>query len=468
MIRHAPFPTTRLPLLLALLLLAGSSAAQDQPPAPHPAQPPAIDTIAGVPFAGMDLTWLNGQNRQRQFPLQLTDGHGETVLTGMVLLDGYYNYNFARPLDNTQTISASMGRTNEFSVALATAGVETSYHNIIGRLWLQTGSMLHVVQEADASVAHGRNTGTGNLKLIREAAAGYHFPVAYGLNVELGIFMSYIGLESYMMQENWSYQRSLPCDYTPFYFQGARVQFYPTRTFKTELWVLNGWQTYQAYGRRPGVGLSNYFRPTENVQLVANLYYGHDTRPGTDSLAPTTALRRVRFHHDNSAVVRYYHKPATQLRGITQAAVSLNTHYGFEQGGGGPPRREAYFTGVALSHRVWFAKNKLALTLRGSFIRNPSRYLSFTPAAVTPNAYTATDARRLTVREGTATFDLMPSEFVTFRLEFMHRWADVPYFAGPGGTTSPTGYADQALPVGWQPDLRPTENRAVVSVNFRL
>jgi hypothetical protein len=36
------------------------------------------------------------------------------------------------------------------------------------------------VQEADGSVTRGRNTSTGNLKFIREAAAGYHFNVDYG------------------------------------------------------------------------------------------------------------------------------------------------------------------------------------------------------------------------------------------------------------------------------------------------
>ncbi len=86
-------------------------------------------------------------------------------------------------------------------------------------------------------MGRGRNTSTANLRFIRAAAAGYHFNVAYGLNVEMGIFMSYIGLESYVLQENWSYQRSMVCDFTPFYFQGARLQFYPSKKFKTELWV---------------------------------------------------------------------------------------------------------------------------------------------------------------------------------------------------------------------------------------
>ena len=36
--------------------------------------------VAKVPFDGYDLTWINGQNRQTDFPLQRIDKSGETIL----------------------------------------------------------------------------------------------------------------------------------------------------------------------------------------------------------------------------------------------------------------------------------------------------------------------------------------------------------------------------------------------------
>ncbi|MVT08017.1 outer membrane beta-barrel protein [Chitinophaga tropicalis] len=418
-----------------------------------------------VPFEGMNLTWINGQNRQSSSPLSLTDKNGETILTATVLTDVYFNYNFARPKDNTQTISASTGRTNEFTINQASIGIESNYKNVIGRLWLQTGNMLHIVQEADGSVARGRNTGTGDLKFIREAAAGYHFNVAYGLNLEAGIFMSYIGLESYVLQENWSYQRSMVCEFTPFYFQGARLQFYPSKKYKTELWLLNGWQSYNSWSRNIGFGNSNYYRPSENVQLVANFYYGNDTH-----IAGSERLSKVRrFHHDNSIVARYYRNPGS--KGITQAAFSLNNHYGF-QAGDGVKAKDNYMTGSSLAHRVWFNKNKLALTLRGDYVTNPGGYLAFAPAAPSaqPNAYDKAIAsgKSLKMTQLSATFDVMPSDYVTFRMEFAHRNANVPYFAGSGGTTSQTGFTSDPVDPDWLPDLVKTENRLILAVNFRL
>lgn len=406
-----------------------------------------------IPFEGMDLTWVNGQNRQREFLLTLGN-----VATITAYADVYYNHNFARPIDNTQTISSAQGRSGEFTINLASIGIEANYKNVIARLWLQTGSMLNIVQELDGSVGRGRNTSTGNLKFIREAAAGYHFDVGYGLNIEAGIFMSYIGLESYVLQENWNYQRSLVCDFTPFYFHGARIQYFPTKNFKTELWLMNGWQTYNSWNDALGIGNSNYWRPTEDLQLVANFYLGKDSR----------GLNKVRFHHDNSVVGRYYKNSLSD--GISQAALSLNTHYGFQSGEGTLPSGE-FMTGTSLANRLWFAKNTLALTLRADVITNPGPYLAFSPSPVQTNAFADAIAndpqQRLSIAQFTATFDVMPNDNVTFRLEYLHRASNIPYFAGPGGTTSPDGWVDTPT-TNWRPDLRTFEDRITLAINFRL
>lgn len=410
-----------------------------------------------IPFDGMDIGWINGQNRQTHFPLVLKDANDETILTGVAYLDSYINYDFNNPIDNTHTISSTIGRNNEFTMNLASIGIESNYKNIIGRLWLQYGQMGSIIQDLDGTTQHGRNTSINNLKNIREAAAGYHFNKWYGINIEMGIFMSYIGLESYVTQENWTYQRSMVCDFTPFYFSGARVQVYPSAKFKTELWLLNGWQSYNSWNKGIGVGNSNYYRPNENLQLVANFYYGNDSRQATN-----------RFHHDNSIVARYFRNK--ESKGLSQAALSINSHYGF-QNGAGVKASDQYMTGAALSNRLWFNKNKLALTLRGDFVKNPGLYLAFSPSAVTPNDFTdaisADPKQDLTIYQATATFDIMPNDFVTFRLEYRYRNSNKPYFAGRSGTTSPDGWITTPTD-NWRPDLVSNESGITLAVNFRL
>ncbi len=62
----------------------------------------------------------------------------------------------------------------------------------------------------------------------------------------------------------------------------------------------------------------------------------------------------------------------------------------------------------------------------------------------------------------------MPNQSITFRIEYVYRNASVPYFAGPGGVTSQTGYATDALAPNWRPDLVKTESRIVLAMLFRL
>ena len=53
---------------------------------------------------------------------------------------------------------------------------------------------------------------------------------------------------------------------------------FPSENLKTEIWLLNGWQTYNSFSNSPGIGSSTYYRPNENLQLVANFYLGRDTQ----------------------------------------------------------------------------------------------------------------------------------------------------------------------------------------------
>ena len=128
-------------------------------------------------------------------------------------------------------------------------------------------------------------------------------------------------------------------------------------------------------------------------------------------------------------------------------------------------------TGISAANRLWFRQNKLALTVRGDYLTNPTGYLAFTPSPVTPNDFSdliaANPSQTIDIFQGTATFDVMPNDHVTFRFEYVFRAANVPYFTGSGGTTSPDGWADTPT-ANWRPDLRKTENRMTVAVNVRL
>jgi hypothetical protein len=244
--------------------------------------------------------------------------------------------------------------------------------------------------------------------------------------------MSYIGLENYLLAENWSYSRSLVCDFTPFYFQGLRLQYFPNARWKVEPWITNGWQSYGAWNDVPSVGLSTSYRPRESLGFVANFYYGADTRDDPE---------RKRFHSDHSVLARYFNAPKSG--GISQAAFSINNHLGFERGGSSS--LAGSFLGTSIANRVWIDRDRLAVTVRGEVVSNPQRYLTIPPS---PSGF-SDGGTSMRLRGITGTIDLMPTDFLAWRFEYLGRTANVPYFAGR------TGYA---------------RNQHLVSaaVNFRL
>ncbi len=453
-------------VVIATALTTGIAAAQTvddapltPPPEPAPAAPPPppapapAPAAAPGPFAWGDFTWMNGQSRQKDFPLKAFND----AVTLSLYLDTNYAYSLNHPRDNTFTGTASVPRHNEFNVNLASVGMEWSYKNVIGRLSLQYGSMISIVQDLDGTTARGRNIGVQNLRYIREATAGYHFDVLHGINVEGGIFLSYIGLESFLLAENWNYTRSVVCEHTPFYFQGMRVQIFTSDRVKVEPWLMNGWQTYGKWNLAPAGGVALRWSPTEALTLVSNFYAGSDSQGIPD---------RVRFHNDHSALLRYYDAPASSF--ISKAAVSINNHIGFESGGNvngedlpGPDR--AHMVGTALVNRVWFSHDQLALSIRPEVFSNPTRYLSQYPP---PGFESGPHVKALQIWGLTGTFDVMPTDFFALRFEGSYRHANVPYYAGHGGTTSPSGY--QPTPAGYVPDTVKDQVLFVVAANFRL
>ena len=78
-------------------------------------------------------------------------------------------------------------------------------------------------------------------------------------------------------------------------------------------------------------------------------------------------------------------------------------------------------------------------------MNNPGRYLTLLPPINGANAYTGSPyftenvGDKAHMYDATATFDYMPSQWLTFRAEMGYRHADIPYWSGRGGITPPNG-----------------------------
>jgi hypothetical protein len=450
--------------VLVLVTMNGAARAQDPAPAAQAAgaaaQAPSAAPKPAEPFAFADFTWLTGNPRTTESPLD------SKVFTGEFRVDTNYTFSFNHPQDDTISGSSEIFRSGEVQLTQLGIGGDFHYDNVRGRLMTQFGLYSETTPRNDASPARGQWTLDSAYRYVSEAYGGYHWDALHGVNVDAGIFMSYVGLFSYYQFDNWAYQPSYVSSNTPWFFNGVRVQIFPTDKLKIEPWIVNGWQSYGRFNNAPGIGGQILWRPNGSVSIAANNYWGKDALGNPD---------RKRVHTDDSIQVKYYdHKDGA----FSKAAFTFTFDAGCESGGGvvcsggtaAVPSQ--FFLGFMAYNRFWFDKDRYALTVGGGAIDNPGRYLVLLPpingataASGTPY-FTENPGDPYKAWDASVTFDYMPSQFVTFRLEGNHRAANVPYFSGAGGVTPPGG---NVAPLGstvdgWAPDLRKSENRMTAAV----
>jgi Putative beta-barrel porin-2, OmpL-like. bbp2 len=421
------------------------------------------------PFAFADWSWLTGNARTKDTP------YDTKFFTPEFRADINYVYDFNHPKDDTIGGSSEIFRSNEVHVTDIGVGGDFHYNNVRGRILSQIGLYSQTTARNDASPARGQWNLADAYRYVSEAYGGYHFNVLHGVNVDAGIFLSYVGLFSYYQFDNWAYQPSYVSSNTPWFFNGLRVQIYPTEKLKIEPWFINGWQSYGRFNNRPGLGMQIAWRPNGKIAIIANQY-----GLGEDTLATPG---RMRLHTDDSIQVKYYDN---EEKFFDKAAFSVTLDAGCETGGGvscygnrkGGPKQS--FLGFMLYERMWFHKDLYGLTVGGGRINNPGRYLVLLPpingataASGTPY-FTGNPGDPFKAWDISGTFDYMPSQYITFRWEYNHRAANVPYFSGPGGITptscptSPTflnicGSPGAVVP-GFTPDLRKSEDRGTLAI----
>jgi hypothetical protein len=424
-----------------------------QAPSDSTAAPAKKEKIA--PFSDWDWTWLNGNPRNKDTAFDTK------FFTPEIRADITYNYDFNKPVDNSIGGSSEMFRANEIGIEQLGVGGDFHLDNVRARLMTQFGMYSTATVRNDASYTKGQWQLNDAYRYLSEAYGGYHINVLDGINIDAGIFMSYIGLFSYYNYDNWAYQPSYVSSNTPWFFTGLRIQIFPNPHLKIEPWIINGWQSYASANTRKGLGGQIKWTPFPWMNIISNNYgLGHD-----DLYIPN----RGRIHTDDSIEIKYYDHPEKTLDKLafsftgdmgcefgpstaTLAGVSCHGNKkdplgpasaNFPNGGVDPKQS---FIGFMFYNRAWFKKDKYGLTLGGGQINNPGRYLVLDPpingetassAAINAPYFTGNPGDPFKAWDSSITFDYMPKQWITFRWEADYRHANVPYWTGHGGVTPP-------------------------------
>jgi hypothetical protein len=463
-----------------------------------PAEAPApTEEKASDPFAFADFTWLEGTNRSHKAWLDTPQ------FTPEILVDVNYTNSLAHPVDNTVVGSTSLSRNDEATLSMIGVGGDFHVQNVRARIMTQFGMRSTLVPRNDGSPMRGEFDLDSALRYISEAYGGYHWDVLHGVNLDAGIFMSYVGLFSYDTFENWCYVPSYTSDNTPWFFNGLRMQIFPSDKFKVEPWLINGWQTYGKFNELPGFGAQILWQPVEWFHFNSNDYLGWDTQdtPG-----------RTRFHTDNSWEFRYWNDDSNHM--FPAAATSITADFGGEQGDGvtpfsgttghndyfhpatctnAKPCQQAFLSWM-IYERLWMFDKKLAWNVGGGMMTNPGRYLVLGPTGqsspflqnlstngvqyVLPtNPFSLDPGSSFQAYDIMTGIQYMPNELITYDLEIFHRGSSVPYFAGHGGVSGPDGYTNcpagttncgTAVTAGWKSDLVKADNRLIAAMMVRF
>lgn len=416
---------------------AGSSsikAVRPQEPA-APAGPTPKDPHAPA-FSDYDWTWLNGNPRNKDTAFD------SKFFTPEIRSDVTYTYDMVRPKDSTISGSSELFRNNEIELEQFGVGGDFHLDNAHARFMTQFGMYSTATVRNDPSYSVGQWNIADADRYLSEAYGGYQIPnVMHGINLDAGIFMSYVGLFSYYNFDNWAYQPSYVSSNTPWFFQGIRIQIFPTEHLKIEPWIIDGWQSYGTSNTRKGLGGQIKWTPNSRINVISNNYgLGQDDfeTPGRD-----------RLHTDNSVEVKYFDKPSQT---IDRMAFSFTADAGCEYGAGvnchnaknGNPKQS--FIGYMVYDRTWFKKDLFGFTIGGGQINNPGMYLVLVPPI---NGMTATSAAlnspyfamnagdQFKGWDSTVTLDYMPKEWLTWRWEYGIRGSNIPYWNGRNGMTPP-------------------------------
>jgi len=419
--------------------------------------PPSGSKIA--PFSDWDWTWLNGNPRNKYTAFDTP------FFTPEIRADVTYTYDFNKPIDNSIGGSSEIFRSNEVQLEQLGVGGDFHYDNVRARLMTQFGMYSATTPRNDPSPAKGQWDLDTAYRYLAEGYGGYHINALDGINIDAGIFLSYIGLFSYYNFDNWAYQPSYVSSNTPWFFEGLRVQIFPNPHLKIEPWLINGWQSYGSANSRKGLGGQIKWTPRPWVNVISNNYaLGHD-----DLYIPN----RGRIHTDDSVEVKYYDVPEKFL---DRMAFSFTGDLGCEFGASTTTASGAYLQGVSclgntkdsksvggdhfapginpkqsfigfmLYNRAWFKKDRYGLTLGGGEINNPGRYLVLLPpingetapsAAINSPYFSENPSDPFKAWDSSITFDYMPRQWITFRWEYDYRHANAPYWSGRGGITPP-------------------------------
>ena len=345
---------------------------------------------------------------------KVLDFFRDLTISGTV--DGYYSYNFNKPIGRINLLRAYDVSSNSFSLNQASLSIERAPNVDAGRRY---GFRLDVMygQATESQGGSAANEPRPQVyRPIYQAYGTYVFPIGNGLSVDFGKFASALGVEGNYTKDQMNYSRSYFFNFLPYYHMGFRTSYAVNDQVSATYWLVNGIQQAEDFNGFKSQAVIVNFKPVKSVSWNVNYYSGIEGRDLVPDLNPTFA-------------------PIP-----TQPGLSTNEIVSAPNGR----------THIIDSYVTWAATDKLTLAAEGDYVINratstspPSRVTGgaayaryqFTPKVAAAGRFEYLSDRgglfsgtTQALKESTVTLDYKLAEGFLLRTEWRRDYSNQPFF----------------------------------------
>jgi hypothetical protein len=280
-------------------------------------QPASTSALLAQPVEG----FAKAQDKAASEPQQISkEDRGALDLlrdtTLNVSLDGYYGYNFNKPIGRINLLRAYDVMSNSFSLNQASVVIERAPNVEAGRrfgarLDLQYGQATETLQGSAANELRPQA-----YRPVFQAYGTYVAPVGSGLTIDFGKWASAFGIENNYAKDQMNYSRSYYFNFLPFYHAGFRTSYNVNDKLSVSYWLVNGIQQSEDFNGFKSQAVLLTIKPSSKLSWGVNYYTGIEGRdeapalnPGLPSLPtqpglPTEITRPV--HHGRTHIFDTY------------------------------------------------------------------------------------------------------------------------------------------------------------------
>jgi hypothetical protein len=246
---------------------------------------PAVAEAPRTTEIGGAATGAAGANTQTEDATK----PGVLGLTGSTLnfyFDGYYGWNFNRPVGRVNLLRANDVLSNNFTLNQLGLILERAPDVAAGRRY---GGRVDLMFGQNTETLQGGTQNEPRPQVYRnlfQAYGTYVFPLGSGLTVDFGKFYSALGFENNYTYDEINYSRSFYFNYLPFYHMGFRTTYNVNDKLSVQHWLVNGANQTEDFNGYKSNAFLFTIKPTKAISWNVNYFFGQENRDVTPAYNP--------------------------------------------------------------------------------------------------------------------------------------------------------------------------------------